>query len=233
MNSDGLPSIEYEPPGQPSLFDRWEAGGDAILQAPLAVRDPDYRRMLLGVFERLLAPGRRLIGIGSGNGLVETELAAAGWDVLATDPCARALRLCEEKGLATASFTLGEDLNCDRFHVSYADGVMGHLWEPGSGTSRAWRSLAQLGAPGSFHVSSNDLSDDDRYTRFAVNASPKAAFYRPPAGTYEREATENGAWTCVSTFTYPYLRRGVEPRRREILVLKLLLDEWVEPENLP
>ena len=59
-----LPSIEYEPPGQPSLFDRWETEGEAIMQAPLAVRDPEYRATLLRVFEGLPARGRRLIGIG-------------------------------------------------------------------------------------------------------------------------------------------------------------------------
>jgi SAM-dependent methyltransferase len=232
MSGSRLPSIEYEPPGQPSLYDRWEVEGNATMQAPLAVRDPEYRADLLRIFEGLPALGRRLIGIGSGNGHVEAELAAAGWDVLATDPCTSALRHCADKGLATARLALGEDLNGDRFDVSYSDGVMGHLWEPEQGTSHAWQSLAQLGVPGSFHVTSNDLSDDDRHARFAVNVSSRAAFYRPPAGTFEREATEGGRWTGVSTFIYPYLRRGVEPRRREILVLKLLLDERVEAEDL-
>lgn len=233
MNTPSLPSIEYEPPGQPSLFDQWETGGEAMLQAPLAVRDPEYRTVLSRVFQGLSASGRRLIGIGSGNGCVEVELAAAGWDVLATDPCASALRLCADKGLTTARLVLGEDLSADGFDVSYSDGVMGHLWQQGSGTSAAWQALAQLGAPGSFHVTSNDLSDDDRHVRFGVNASRRAAFYRPPAGTFEREATESGYWAAVTTVIYSYMRRGVEPRRREILVLKLLLDEGVEAEDLP
>lgn len=232
MSDKGLTSIDYEPAGHPSLFDRWEKGGNAILQAPLAVRDPDYRKTMLKVFENLPAPGRRIIGIGSGNGLVEAELAAAGWDVLATDPCHSALRLCGDKGLATVQLVLGEKLDGDRFDVSYTDGVMGHLWEPEGGTSRAWRHLARLGAPGSLHVTSNDLSDNDRRPRFAVNASPEAEFYRPPLGAFEREATQDGLWTCLSSFTYTYLRREIEPRRREILVLKLLLDEGVEAEDL-
>lgn len=203
-----------------------------MLQAPLAVRDPDYRTALLGVFRNLPVRGRRLIGIGSGNGIMEAELAADGWDVLATDPCLSALRHCADKGLATAPLVLGEDVNINGFDVSYSDGVMGHLWEPGAGTSGAWQALARLGTPGAFHVTSNDLSDDDQHTRFAVNASPRAAFYRPPAGTFEREATGSGRWTGVSTMIYPYMRRGVEPRRREILVLKLLLDERIEAEDL-
>lgn len=237
MSGRGLPSIEYEPPGQPSLFDRWEVERSANVQAPLAVRDPDYRTRLLGVFEGIPTPGRRLIGIGSGNGLMEAELAAAGWDVLATDPCASALRHCADKGLATARFALGEDLRDDlggeRFDVSYSDGVIGHLWVSGRGTSGAWQALTRLGKPGSFHVTSNDLSDDDQHTRFSITASSRAAFFRPPPGTFEREATADGSWGVVSTFIYRYLRRGVELRRREILVLKLLLDERVEAENLP
>ena len=164
---------------------------------------------------------------------MEAELAAAGWDVLATDPCASALRHCAGKGLATARLALGEDLGGDRFDVSYSDGVMGHLWEPRRGTSCAWQALAQLGAPGSFHVTSNDLSDDDRHTRFAVNVSPRAAFYRPPVGTFERDVTEGGCWTGVSTLIYTCLPaprgRAAQARR---LVLKLLLDERVEAKDL-
>lgn len=232
MSGPLLPSIEYEPRGRPSLFDRWETEGKANIQAPLAVRDPEYRAVLLRILEDLPVPKRRLIGIGSGNGHMEAELAAAGWDVLATDPCASALRHCASKGLATTRLTLGEDLGGVRFDVSYSDGVMGHLWEPGRGTARTWKALARLGDRGSFHVTSNDLSEDDRHARFAVNASPRAAFYRPPAGTFEREATNDGIWTEVSTHIYAYLRRGVEPRRREILVLKLLLDERVEAKDL-
>jgi SAM-dependent methyltransferase len=200
------------------------------MQAPLAVADDDYRARLLEIFAGLRAPGSRMISVGAGNGRMEAELAAAGWDVLATDPAASALEHCRAKGLETAKLRLGEDLGLGRFDVIYCDGVLGHLWEPGTATRRAWQALAELGRPGSLCVASNDLSDDDKRARFAVRGAADAGFYRPPAGHFGFEAVDTGSWVTESEVVYPY-RRGDRRRRREILVTRLLMDKRVELED--
>lgn len=196
------------------------------MQAPLAVANSHYRTRLLEVFETAVVPGRRVISIGAGNGCMEAELMAAGWDVLATDIADSALAHCRAKGLATAKVSLGEDSSVGTFDVIYCDGVLGHLWEPNRGIAAAWEELSQFGHAGSICIVSNDLSDDDTRADFAVRGSTAAAFYRPPAGHFGAKAVETGKWGVQSSAIYPYSRSGIM-RRREILLMNLLMNERV------
>ena len=227
---DRLPSVAYEPPGEPSLFDRWEAGTETELTPPLAVRDAGYRFELVQILRRYGCSRRRLVSIGAGNGFVEAALAADGWDVLATDTAESALRICVAKGLATMPFDLLNDPPVSTFDVIYCDGVMGHLWDPVAASAPAWRALAALGRRGSIGLVSNDLSDDDEGPQFAVRASPTAAFYRPPSGWFSRDARSTSLWSIESQHLYHY-ERGGAVRRREIIVARLLVDERVEAEH--
>jgi hypothetical protein len=225
-----LPSVAYEPPGEPSLFERWEAGADTDLPPPLAVCDPEYRSEVVRIIGCYGNKGRRLVSIGAGNGHVEEALAGEGWDVLATDLAASALRICRAKGLMTAPFDLMEDAPIGHFDVIYCDGVMGHLWHPASASVPAWTALAALGHPDSICVVSNDLSDDDEAPRFTVRTSPGAAFYRPPASWFGRDARSTTLWSVESEQTYEYVRAGAA-RRREIVVARLLVNEGIEPKD--
>jgi hypothetical protein len=216
-----LPSIRYEPPGEPSLFDRWEARSTETVQPPLAVHDPAYRSLVVDLLAAYRTPGARLIGVGSGNGYGERALANAGWDVLATDPAKSALRLCRAKGLAAVRFELlSRDAPPGAFDAVYCDGVLGHLWDPANGSVPTWEALAALGRPGAVCLVSNDLSDDDDKPRFVVRASVDAAFYRPPAGRYAAEAVATGHWSLEFERLYRYNRAGVM-RRREIVLARL------------
>jgi len=223
--------VDYEPAGQPSLFDRWEQGADAPLQAPLAVADSAYRAWLLEMFASHCEPGSRVISVGAGNGCMESALRDAGWDVLATDPATSALGYCRAKGLATARYRLGEGIDIGPFDAIYCDGVLGHTWEPASKTRHAWQELGRLGHAGSVCLVSNDLADDDESARFVVNGTPGASFYRPPAGDFGHEAIETGKWSIQAEAIYRYSRRG-SPRRRELLVTRLLVDKRVKPEDI-
>jgi SAM-dependent methyltransferase len=225
-----LPSILYEPPGRPSLFECWESGAESDLPAPLAVRDSAYRSRILSLVEDHRGSGSRLVSVGAGTGRMEVELAAAGWAVLATDSSEAAIAHCRAKGLVTAQFTLTEDQGLGGFDVVYCDGVLGHLWESTTGCQRAWHSLAELGSDGALCLASNDLSDDDRAPRFGVRASPDACYFRPPAGCFAAEAAASGQWTLVSQSIYPYERAGVS-RRREVIMLRLLVDDRIEAKD--
>jgi hypothetical protein len=216
-----LPSICYEPAGEPSLFDRWEVGSVETVQPPLAVHDPAYRSLVVELLAPYRTSGAQLVGVGSGNGYGERALAGAGWAVLATDPAESALRLCRAKGLATVRFELlSGDTPPGAFDAIYCDGVLGHLWDPANGSGPAWEALAAIGRPGAICLVSNDLSDDDNEPRFVVRASTNAAFYRPPAGRYAAEALTTGRWSLEFERLYRYDRAGVI-RRREIVVARL------------
>lgn len=227
-----LPYIAYEPPGRPSLFDLWEAGEPTDLPPPLAVRDAEYRSQIVRILDSHRSAGRRVVSNGAGNGCVEAALAAAGWDVLATDPASSALRLCRAKGLSARRFALLEDPPIGPFDVIYCDGVMGHLWDPASASVPAWIALAALGHRGSVCCVSNDLSDDDTEAQFAVRTLAAAAFYRPPKGSYGRDASSSLLWSVESEHLYHYVRTATT-RRREMVVARLLTDKGVEPEDVP
>lgn len=217
--SGRLPSVAYERPGRASLFDCWESGQPTDLLPPLSVRDPAYRAHLVHLLAPYRLDHRTLVSVGAGNGFVEAELSAAGWDVLATDPAESALTRCREKGLRTARFALLEDPAPGTFDVIYCDGVLGHLWEPGGRSTRAWTALAELGRAGSICVAANELADGDAKPQFAVRSSPGARFYRPPAHWFERDAAASGRWEPVTRELYHSERAG-SARRRELLVLR-------------
>jgi SAM-dependent methyltransferase len=228
-----LPSIRYERPGDPSLFDLWEARVAETVQPPLAVHDPVFRSLLVELLAPYRTPGARLIGVGSGNGYGERALADAGWEVLATDPTESALRLCRAKDLVAMRFELlSRDEPPGAFDTIYCDGVLGHLWDPANGSVTAWEALARLVRPGAVCLVSNDLSDDDEKPRFVVRAAAGAAFYRPPAGRYAAEAVATGRWVPELQRIYRYDREGVM-RRREVIVARLTAGRTDRSGRLP
>lgn len=232
-NSDAyrvLRSIDYEPADEPSLFWRWEHNAAAVMTAPIAVRSAAYRELLADMLESHLHLGATLLSVGAGNGFVEVELQSRGWDVTATDRADDALAHCRAKGLRAARLDLLADPPIGRFDAVYCDGVLGHLWEEGSATSNAWRALAAHAAPGAVCLASNDLADDDLAPTLRVRSAATAEFYRPPAGWFAREAVATGHWAFETEHVHLY-ERGGEQRRRELILMRLLMDDRVVAEG--
>jgi|BarGraNGADG00212_1021973.scaffolds.fasta_scaffold04550_3 hypothetical protein len=226
-----LPTIPYEPSVGPSLYDLWESDAAPTFGAPLSVRDASYRELVVSIIQSHAGRRRTLLGIGSGNGLVEAELQRQGWDVLATDCLDSALRSCEDKGLKARRFRLTEDEAFRKFDVLYCDGVFGHLWQPSISCVDAWLALAELGCVDTFAIVSNDLADDDTTAIFTVHGSAEARFYRPTAGSVIADAEATGKWEFECSRIYGYVRRGIS-RRREIVVMKLLVNDGIEAKHL-
>lgn len=225
-----LRSIDYEPADEPSLFWRWEHNKAAAMTAPIAVRSAAYRELLADMLEPHLHPGATLLSVGAGNGFVEVELQSRSWDVTATDRADDALAHCRAKGLRAARLDLLADPPIGRFDAVYCDGVLGHLWREGSATSNAWMALAALAAPGAVCLVSNDLADDDDGPTLRVRSSATAEFYRPPAGWFAREAIATGHWALDTEHVHLYDRKG-ERRRRELVLMRLLMDDRVVAEG--
>lgn len=222
--------IEYEPDGGPSLFERWEVGDESVLPRPVAMRDPTYRALVASLLERHRV-GHRLISVGAGNGVMEAELAAAGWSVLATDPAAGARDRCRRRGLRTAPFVLGSSPGPGVFDAVYCDGVLGHLWRPGPATEGAWQAMSDLVRPGGIAVVSNDVADGES-PQLAVTGHPDATFYRPPPGWFASEAAATGRWELLEDVIHPYRRRDAT-RQREVVVVRSLVDQGVEAQDRP
>jgi SAM-dependent methyltransferase len=225
-----LRSIDYEPTDEPSLFWRWEHNETAAMTAPIAVRSAAYRELLADMLEPHLHPGATLLSVGAGNGFAEVELQRRGWDVTATDRADDALAHCRAKGLRTTRLDLLADPPIGRFDAVYSDGVLGHLWQEGSATSNAWLALAALAAPGAVCLASNDLADDDHARTLRVRSAATAEFYRPPAGWFAHEAIATGRW-ALDTERVRLYERGGERRRRELVLMRLLMDDRVVAED--
>jgi hypothetical protein len=157
-------------------------------------------------------------------------LQSRGWDVTATDRADDALAHCRAKGLRAVRVDLLADPPIGRFDAVYCDGVLGHLWQEGPATSNAWLALAALAAPGAICLTSNDLADDDHAPTLTVRSSAAAEFYRPPAGWFAREAIATGRWALGTERVHLY-ERGDERRRRELVLMRLLMDDRVVAED--
>jgi SAM-dependent methyltransferase len=217
-----LPSVEYDSVGGESLFVMWESGEATGMLAPLSVRRPRYRRLLVGILRRYApAPAARVLSIGAGNGFTEAELAAAGFSVLATDRSEIALRFCERKGLATARYEFPEEPSegLRGFDAVYCDGVLGHLWRPELGCQEFWVKATEFCKRDALMLLSNDLSETDIAPTFGVRADHRARFFRPPAGWFAQDAQASDLWRPEHARVLHYRRQG-SLRRREILLLR-------------
>ncbi|MDQ3802470.1 MAG: class I SAM-dependent methyltransferase [Acidobacteriota bacterium] len=227
---NALPSVDYDGAGEESLFGMWESGGATDMQAPLSVRRPRYRRLIVGILRRYAPePTAHVLSIGAGNGFTEAELVAAGFNVLATDRSEIALRFCERKGLVTAKYEFPEEPpECLRgFDVVYCDGVLGHLWQPAAGCQEFWVKTTKFCHRDALMLLSNDLSETDAAPTLGVRRDPGAKFFRPPAGWFAQDAQASGLWRPGPARVLHY-RRYSSPRRREILILsRSLVDKGV------
>lgn len=217
-----LPSVDYDGAGEESLFGMWESGATTDMQAPLSVRRPRYRRLIVGILRRYAAaPTARVLSIGAGNGFTEAELAAAGFNVLATDRSEIALRFCERKGLVTARYEFPEEPpeRLRDFYVVYCDGVLGHLWRPLAGCREFWVKATKFCKRDALMLLSNDLSETDAAPTLGVRTDPGAGFFRPPAGWFAQDAQASGLWAPEHVRVLRYRRYG-SLRRREILILR-------------
>ncbi len=218
MKDETLPSIDYAPTGEMSLYERWERRLPAPLVAPIAVRDSNYRQVIASILRSADADRAEiLLSVGAGNGFTEALLSQQGWQVLATDCSAEAEPWCRAKGLEFQLFCLGADSppRGAPFGAVLCDGVLGHLWQPTSETSGAWRALRALTRDGGVLVVSNDLSSGTD-AQFEVRGHPEMAFYRPCEGDLGATAEREG-WRVGAVAFYDFNRGG--PRRREILTL--------------
>lgn len=218
---NNLPQVDYDGSGEESLFLKWENGEPTALQAPLSVKRPLYRRLVVGILRRYAPTARaRVVSIGAGNGFTEAAIAAAGYDVVATDRSDIALRLCERKGLAVAKYEFPDEppAHLRGFDIVYGDGVLGHLWQDAVGCQEFWVTATKFCKREAWMLLSNDLSETDDVPTFRVRADPDARFFRPPAGWLARDAEASGLWRADMSRVLRY-RRYDSVRRREMLIL--------------
>jgi len=196
-----------------SLCDTWQRGdarGDSVTPSTYSA---GYRQWMCELLLSLLRnqPGG-MISIGSGNAAVESEIAGAGHRVLAVDASPEAVERARHNRVeATLADVRDWSPPAGAWTVVYADGVMGHLYDPRVGLQpiltamRLWlsahrgalvisndrpRGLADVqpapGVPGFYWLSEDYLRKQADAAGFDQLSPATFRYQRPLSGTRER-----------------------------------------------
>jgi hypothetical protein len=198
-----------------TLFDTWERGaarGDSVTPSTYS---PEYRRWMRDLLNGIFGddPGG-MLSIGSGNAVLETEIAGAGRRVLAVDMLDEATEHARSKGLdaVTADVRTWSPPQ-ERWKVVYADGVMGHLYEPGEGLLPVLERVRSWLAPyGGTLVISNDHTQTADYGE-AEPAPGVPGFYWLSEEFLRKETAAAGfRERSCATFSYQRPLSGIRDR---------------------
>jgi SAM-dependent methyltransferase len=127
--------------GERSRFHIWERGdavGDSVTPATYSRA---YRKWMHDLLRKFLDdagddPG--LISVGCGNAAVEADLVMDGYRVLGVDAMDEAIELARAKGVeAVRADMLTWTPPDGDWHVVYADGFLGHVFDPDEGVRPA------------------------------------------------------------------------------------------------
>jgi SAM-dependent methyltransferase len=200
--------------GGHTLFDIWERGdawGDSVTPATYSL---PYRTWIVEKLMRFVVPSgaNELLSLGCGNAFVEAECVTRGWQVLAVDALPQAVALARRKGVdAVVGDVLAWQPPHAHWQMIYADGLLGHVWEPSSRLSpmlsrvREWLApdngfvllsndappagvdvASAPGVPGFCWLSINVIMRELETSGFRVLASEEFAYERPRSGTRHR-----------------------------------------------
>lgn len=202
--------------GEPSIYHIWERGagrGDVTTPATSSV---PYRQYMIELLRGLLTgyDNAGLLSIGCGNGMIEAELASEGFRVLGMDAMPHAVELARAKGLdAVCADVLGWTPPAGPWNVIYADGSLGHLYDPATGIGpvlerfKSW--LPEQGVL--------VLSNDPPRTDAELQENPGVAKYHWFSQAWLHQAVEAGGFSEVTSNAFSY-QKPVSGLRDRIVV---------------
>jgi SAM-dependent methyltransferase len=202
--------------GQPSIYHIWETGaGRGDVTTP-AQSSPEYQQWMGNLLRGFLAdsPDPGLLSLGCGNAIIEAGIAAEGARVLGVDAMEDAVELAKAKGVdAVCADLLSWTPPARPWSVFYADGSLGHLYDPETGVRDVLERFKSWMPDGSVLVISNDppRTDDVEVTRH-----PDLQYFFLSESYMRREVEACGFGDVTSTvFTYQKPVSG--PRARVVV----------------
>ena len=215
-----------------TLFDIWEGGaanGDSV--TPSTYSAP-YRRWMIEFLSRLLSAAERpaLLSIGCGNASVESEIARAGYDVLAVDVLDAAVEIARRKGLAAMTADVRTWMpEPNRWGLVYADCLLAHLYDPDVGLAPVLKHLHDWLVPGGGAlVISNDGVPEGADARLA----PGVPAYWLSAD-YLLQQCRAAGFDEVATTTFTYTRPLSGPRDRVIVTARVAASPQADQHEAP
>jgi hypothetical protein len=159
-----------------------------------------------------------LLSLGCGNAVIESELKRRGCDVLAIDALAPAVALARRKGVdaAVADVAIWDPPH-RRWGVIYADGLLGHLYDPSAHRLTVLpRIRTWLESDRGVFVVSNDVPPNGGDAR----AAPSVPGFHWLATAFIARQLTDAAFDVLSAEEFSYERPLSGTRRRAVLVAR-------------
>jgi hypothetical protein len=204
------------------VWERGEAVGDSVTPS---IWCPEYRMHMVLKILSLPKPRERVFSIGCGNAFVEADLQARGLPVQAMDCNEEAVALATSKGVEafTADYYALPAGHLAGFGAIYADGLVGHLYNPETGLAAFFETLLALKpAPGSWIVLSNDAPADPGSP---VTPHGKVQGFWLFSPDYLRDIMQRFGYTVIESYSFPYERPVSGLRNRTICVARTPLGD--------
>jgi predicted TPR repeat methyltransferase len=202
--------------GEPSIYHIWERGdgrGDVTTPATSSV---PYRQYMLDLLRELLAgtDNAGLLSVGCGNGMIEAELTGEGFRVLGMDAMPHAVELARAKGVdAVCADVLSWTPPTGPWNVIYADGSLGHLYDPETGIAHVLARFKSWLPERGVLV----LSNDPPRTDAELQENPGVARYYWFSQDYLHRAVEDAGFTDVTSAPFTYQKPVSGPRDRIVV----------------
>lgn len=205
---------------KPSIYHIWESGdGRGDVTTP-AQSSPEYRQYMVELLRGLLAeyPDPGLLSLGCGNAMIEKALTADRMRVLGVDAMEHAVELAVARGVnAVCADVLSWTPPPGPWTVLYADGILGHLYDPVSGISNVLNRFKSWLAPGDALVISNDPPRNDAELQENPNMPPSYFFI---SKEYLHRGVEEAGFRDVTSTIFAYEKPLTGPRDRVIVTAR-------------
>lgn len=205
---------------KPSIYHIWESGGGRGDVTTPAQSSPAYRQHMGDLLRGFLAesPDPGLLSLGCGNGMIESGIAAGGIRVLGVDAMEDAVELARARGVnAVRADVLSWTPPPGPWTVLYADGILGHLYDPVTGITNVLNRFKSWLAPGDALVISNDPPRTDAELQENPNMPPAYFFI---SQQYLHQRIEECGFRDVTSSIFRYSKPVTGPRDRVIVTAR-------------
>lgn len=204
-----------------SIYEIWERGAAFHDSVTPSTFSPEYRSHMVLKLISLTQENARVFSIGCGNGFVEADLQRCGRRVRAIDCNEEAVLLTAQKGVEafTADFFGLSPASLAGTEAIYADGLLGHLFQP---REELWHFLDKLRSlnlrRGTRLVFSNDAPRDGD-AAFAPHDRVDDFWFL--SKDYLREVLAAAGLETTESYYFPYIRPVSGMRNRTICIARM------------
>lgn len=203
-----------------TIYQIWESGGAFDDSVTPSTYCPEYQRHIFLKLQSISDGLGPVFSIGCGNAIIEAMLAQQGRTVRAIDCNEEAVALaCSKRVDASVADIMQMPVNAlSDVSVLYADGLVGHLFDPVTGLGHFFNKIVDLGIKkGSYILISND-APRSRYASYEQHARVKDFWYVSPE--FLAKSLEDAGFRNLESYTFPYVRPKSGLRHRTICLAK-------------